>query len=236
MKTKLTKRQGNSDKAINVKRKDVKKDFAEGRYSTIHETKVALEGDQKQREISLVVKKYRDGPHFDGNSDEVDTSAEMVFRKYDICKKAGLKVPPTFRLDLANDSIVMTNYNKGGNIALASNPNKKAEGWITNTKIEDIENLEALLVGLRKQCELAARNHIKLAEDSFFLIFPAKGGVVNADFVISDLDHVEISQTEANMLLRFNLHSAESFLYCINRDYGNPQLRERLNSFESILN
>lgn len=172
----VQKQQGDTTKETAITRHDQKKSFAHGEYSSVHETKVYISNDPKERKLSLVVKKYTEGPHFDSNDDEVEANAQNAYEKYQMAKAAGLKVPTTYRLDAANNSIVMTNYNNEGGVAFGLNPNTKTEGLISNTRIRDITNFETLLEELRAQCALAADNQIKLSTDAFFLLFPRKGG------------------------------------------------------------
>jgi len=112
-------------------------------------------------------------------------AAEHAFESYGKLKDIGLKVPPTYRLDRENNRIFMTDYNRGGNIALSStSSNQHAEGLT----IGNILNLEILKKEIEKQCALAAKNRVRLPQDAFFFIVPKKGGDVDMDFVIGDLD------------------------------------------------
>jgi hypothetical protein len=206
------------EKSIRVLRRDKERPFAEGRYSSVYQTEVSLTGDLKRRKRSLVVKKYDPGPHFDSNDDEVDANSQNAFKKYQMCKEVGLKVPATYRLDRKNNSIVMTDYNTGGRVALSHNANKKFLG----RKITEITNVTELINGLKRQCEIAAERKIELPSDCFFLLCPARGGKVEADFVIADFDHVEQEYISTNKedILQLNVKRARYFLLSTLKEHG----------------
>ena len=146
----------------------------EGTFGSAYESDVTAASEKRSREFTLVAKEFKKAG-----------GAEHAFEAYGKLKGMGLKVPPTYRLDRENNRIFMTDYNRGGNVALASTSlNRHAEGLV----IGNILNLESLKKEIKKQCALAAQNRVRLPQDAFFFVVPRKGGNVNMDFVIGDLD------------------------------------------------
>jgi len=146
----------------------------EGTFGSVYQSDVHTKSESLNREITLVAKEFKKAG-----------GAERAFETYGKLKGMGLKVPPTYRLDRENNRIFMTDYNRGGNVALSStSSNNHAEGLM----IRNVLNLESLKKEIEKQCALAAQNRVRLPQDAFFFIVPRKGGDVNIDFVIADLD------------------------------------------------
>jgi len=148
--------------------------FEEGTFGSVRESSVTVSNKERKRDYSLAIKEFKK-----------EGGAQRAFEAYCKLKEAGLKVPPTYRLDEENNRIFMTNFNKDGKAALAaSSSNKHVEGLA----IKNIPNLDNLKSELEKQCILAAKNGIRLPVDAFFFIVSRKGGSENMDFVIGDLD------------------------------------------------
>jgi hypothetical protein len=146
----------------------------QGRSGFVNECDVAKNYGDKEREHSLVAKTFHSSK-----------GAERAFDAYCKVKAAGLKVPPTYRIDRENNKIYMTNYNRGGNVALSATcKNTQANGLI----ISEISNLDNLILDLEKQCVLAAEKDIRLPVDSFFFLTPRNGGSVEMDYVFGDFD------------------------------------------------
>jgi hypothetical protein len=152
-----------------------KRRFLEGgTFGSVYESDVTVTSENRNRNFSLVIKFFKEAG-----------GAERAFEAYEKLKSIGLKVPPTYRLDRENNRIFMTDYGWGGNVALSStSSNSHAEGLV----IGNILNLETLKKEIETQCALAAKNRIQLPEDAFFFIVPRKGGDVDMNFVIADLD------------------------------------------------
>lgn len=150
--------------------------FDGGSYGSINESNVTLSGKEKSQNLSLAVKNFKQA-----------SWAEKALWKYSKLKAAGLKVPPTYRIDRKNQRIFMTNYNKDGKIALsASTNNKQAD----DLSIAEISNLKELRIDLENECRKAAANGVIFPLDSFFFIVPRQGENVKMDYVIGDLDEI----------------------------------------------
>ena len=129
----------------------------------------------------------------------------------------------------------MTDYTEGGEKVVLSN-NTVGNG----VKIENIENLDALLEDIRTDVEAATADGFFVPLDAYFFIVPAKGGVVkNMSFAIGDLDGCirpkKGSSIESDLLAR-NIDEAKGALMLILVNHlGNhaasDALRTRINEW-----
>jgi len=202
--------------------------FDGGSYGSVNEINIALSGKEKSRNISLAVKNFKQS-----------SWAENAHWKYRKLKEAGIKVPPTYRIDRKNQRIFMTDYNKDGKIALsASTNNKEAD----DLSIAEISNLEELKIDLENECHKAAANGIIFPLDSFFFIVPRQGENVKMDFVIGDLDEVyfysgDKTKLDQESFYESNIQNAESALDVVMKQFiratkQNHRIKLRLNSGE----
>lgn len=187
-----------------------------GTFGSAYESDVAVSSEKRNREFTLVIKEF-----------EKEGGAEHAFETYGKLKSIGMKVPPTYRLDRENNRVFMTNYNRGGNVALASTSNNR---HAEDLAISNILNLDNLKKEIEKQCALAAKNRIRLPEDAFFFLVPRKGGDVNMDFVIGDLDlifseHARELNLDEEGCLKENNENAERALNGIIKSFRNDAVK-----------
>lgn len=120
--------------------------------------------------------------------------AQKVRDIYKICKDAGLKVIPTYRVDVDKRIALMTDLNRNGRLALSAN-NLSAEGPNPREFISSISNIESFLDSLFAHASSAGRTHLALPRDAyFFLVDKGSSRQENLDFLIGDFDDVTVRQ------------------------------------------
>src|SRR3989344_7253834 len=141
--------------------------------------------------------------------------AQKVRDIYKVCKDAGLKVIPTYRVDVDKRIALMTDLNTNGRLALSAN-NVSAEGPNPCEFISSINNVESFLDKMFDHSSNAGRSHIALPRDAyFFLVDKDNPRQENLDFLIGDFDDVTERQPidrGCEDVIRENIVSANSAL------------------------
>lgn len=120
--------------------------------------------------------------------------AQKVRDIYKICKDAGLKVIPTYRVDVDKRIALMTDLNTNGRLALSAN-NLTAEVPNPREFISSISNIESFLDRLFVHASFAGRTHIAIPRDAyFFLVDKDSSRQENLDFLMGDFDDVTVRQ------------------------------------------
>lgn len=161
-----------------ILRGEQKPPFGIGTLGVATQEKITVSRGGKTHEKDLVAKFFTQRTGLDSLS-----SAMTAFRNL---KEAGVKHIPTTYRKIGPDEVLMTDYNRGGKVAVGGNRNEKAE----NLRVTSITNLPELLMAMGKDLQCATNAKISIFTDSYFFIIPASGGDAEADFVIGDLGGV----------------------------------------------
>lgn len=138
--------------------------------------RVSVNHGSNERSIELVKKTFKNP----------EKSADAL-SNYTIAKKAGLKVPPTYRIDESDQSIYMTNLNKGDHISLSANNEVPPEA--RGISIESIpEGFDSFLDQYFSQAIIATKNGLNLYYDMPMFTFKKNTEKPDIDFYIADFD------------------------------------------------
>jgi len=220
----LRKKQGTGEKGTAIERTDGA-EFGGGQNGRVQETLITVSGPTGTRDVSLVVKKFP----------LISYYAENAFKNYALLKSAGLRVPPTYRLDKEKHEIVMTNYNTHGRVALSGGPLNQNE-HDKDVGIETISNFEALISDLQDQGTKAAEHSILLNKDAFFMIVPKTASEVEAQVVVGDLDNtIKDTAPSKEEIKSSNYNQIFYFLREIASKYGSAELQARVEELKTVL-
>lgn len=170
-----------------------------GSRGNVYEAEVSLTEDELREHVwKFALKKFKAA---DGLSSE--ENAARAFKNYAYAKKAGLKVPMTYRLGEDKESVLMS---------LAGNPNTvfwSTDEWRFSLspdkaeRLEEIPNLVELCDGLFWQAFRAAGRGLSLHMDMPFLLVDSRTHRV--DFVLGDLDNLVARQDSYSKVAAMNL-------------------------------
>lgn len=77
-----------------------------------------------------------------------EIQARSAFSLYDVCKDAGLRVAPTYRLDAKQKTVIMTEFGGDGRYAVSGNNWSVGADALEKNKLRSIENWDAILMRL----------------------------------------------------------------------------------------
>lgn len=182
--------------------------IGEGTTGTTYETDVLVGG----RKRKFIIKRFK------GSTVIAKKNTVRAIENYQMAKKAGLKVFPTYRLGEDGTSILMTNANVDSTICVdtLSYSSLPSRG---GTKIEiDDDKFEKLANGVFQQAGLAAKHGIYVPVDTFFFLINTE--TKDVDFVLGDLDTINNnpipeSAPGPNIRLVENLGQASIALQCL---------------------
>lgn len=165
------------------------------RFRDVNRAEVSVVRKGKERAVpkGMVVKKFRSS-----------YEAERVQEIYRLCKEAGLRVMPAYRIDTQKKTAVMTNLNTEKQVALSAN-NPSAE--TLSAPLHAISNFDDFLDELCEHSVSAARHDIYLNNDCyFFLVREDSKGEYVLDFIVGDYERIRLTYpTTADDLKWLNL-------------------------------
>lgn len=157
--------------------------------------------------------------------------AERAHSLYDVCHDAGLRTPPTYRIDARQRVAIITELNTKGAVAISGNNWSIGADALQKNKIYRINNwsdvLERLFNEEKSEVRLATDYEIELQEDVYFFLVPLTTDTPLIDFVACDFDAVRHpSKRDSTMLFQSNVLYLRTTCELFVRKYVQPQMRE----------
>ena len=176
--------------------------LGEGKFSSSVnkvEATVVNDSGNESSPHTFVLKNYR-FPQSSGPSGK--KPGENALDNFSLLKNKGFKTWSTFRLSEDKSSAIMTNGNSKGVSLLATNitlnTNTCETALILEKKpLKTIKNFDSFLIDLFAEALKAEKEKIYINLDSYgFLVEDSsvKDGITRLDFVLCDLDNVEIDE------------------------------------------
>lgn len=197
--------------------------LGEGRRAQVHQTQLTVERNENERTVTLALKKYPYAKPFE---------LERMQHVHSILKKHNIPVLTTFRIDVNENTIAMTDWTDGHKYVVGSVNTGSREEMRTIDTVSAINNFESFCIHLFEAAMQAARQKIRIHRDGYFFRCPRAGGDIELEFVIGDFDNVkEVTLEEpALSLLQQNITEACKSFRMWSRDNVPYELREELDS------
>lgn len=171
---------------------DAKK-INQGAIGEIFDTVTEVGGRKKR----FIIKKFFDPETRDGPYNPA-IGPERTFENYNVCKRAGLKVFPTYRISQDKKSILMTNAFSDEWVCIGSNQEDSSINLETfsETKFTEIANFEVFLDSVFGEAIKAAAQDITLPTDCYFFLIQRETSHAAKvlDFVLGDLDQITLGK------------------------------------------
>lgn len=162
-----------------------------GGFGTVYNADVLI----SNRRGNFAIKKYRDGLN------SAEYNAQRAFRNYEMAKKAGLKVFPTYRLSDDKTHILMTNGRRGNTVCLGHTNPLESQGFPV-VPDSNTQSYEVMIKGVLQNVQRATDQGIFVPADAYLFLLDTL--TYHGDFVIGDLDGVSESQSERLRMINLN--------------------------------
>ncbi|MFZ2975778.1 MAG: hypothetical protein WA055_04115 [Candidatus Moraniibacteriota bacterium] len=188
--TKIARHNTGEETEFSIKKDEDPKDhpnLSSANIGNISRVTARVERGDNFKEKNLVLKHY-----FTYSKEDPGYNRDIAISVYNALKIIGLKhIPITFRA-VGRNEIVMTDFNDGGNIALAQNKIKESR----DEKVESITNFEQAIEDVHDDLIKAALYGIEIRFDAFFMVIPKQGSNVKMKIVIADLEMIYIKHLQ----------------------------------------
>lgn len=181
-----------------------------GGFGVVYAVDVQIPGDDKK--YPFVLKEFHGA-----GTESAKKDARAALLNHRLAKQAGLKVWNTYRISENEDSILMTSGNAEEWQIIGDFSRLSAE---QHSELLQIKNFTEFLQGYYQEAVRAAKQGIIIASDvPFFRVQNNK-----IDFILGDLDQLEVSEKPEQEILSDNLQSMHSRLVTFfENNFGNME-------------